>query len=273
MNLMDEQATSFSATIETAPAIDLSTPKFVLLLGRGRGGKSLLARWLVGRARSQRRDIIVADADRINPSLAPYFQDALCLSGHSEDEILDWFSAVFSRQFTEKLSSVVDLGPGATPLEDLSALGVLSFLGEAGIQPVAVHLVGTNPADLSYLPYLDKLLPSAATIIVLNKRSRIVHRRTLSGRSFHILPSRPPFSAARKQSGCRSSKSHLTSRLITRRLRRPTTGFHHWAPSENGVRRSGCRRWRAISRRSLICCRDPTRTGPAHPRGAPQCAG
>ncbi|WOJ91749.1 hypothetical protein RZS28_18650 (plasmid) [Methylocapsa polymorpha] len=169
MNPIAEQATSFSAAAEAAPTIDLSTPKFVLPLGRGRSGKSLLARWLVERARSQRREVVVADADRITPSLSPYFQDALRLSGRSEPDVLAWFCAIGDRQIDERLSAVVDLGPGADTLDDLRKLGCLSVLADAQIRQIAIHVVGPNPADLSYLAYLDKLLPFATTIIVLNE--------------------------------------------------------------------------------------------------------
>ena len=143
MNSIAERATSFSTAVETSPAIDLSTPKFVLPFGRGRTGKSLLARWLVERARSQHRHVIAGDADPINPSLAPYFQDTLCLSSHMKNGLYSLgFPRFCDRQIAEKLSSVVDLGPGGAPIDDLSKLGRFSVLDAAHIRPIAIHLVG-----------------------------------------------------------------------------------------------------------------------------------
>jgi hypothetical protein len=61
------------APVQTATTL----PQFIVPLGRGARGKSWWARWAIERAQSQGREIVVADADRTNPTLSSYFEGGL----------------------------------------------------------------------------------------------------------------------------------------------------------------------------------------------------
>ena len=59
---------------ERAPSVNASeNPRAVFAVGRGGRGKTVAYRWMVDRALNQGRDVIVADADRTNQTLAAFF--------------------------------------------------------------------------------------------------------------------------------------------------------------------------------------------------------
>ena len=62
------------AELECAPTPGASeNPRAVFAVGRGGRGKTVVDRWMIDRALNQGRQIIVADADRTNQTLAAFF--------------------------------------------------------------------------------------------------------------------------------------------------------------------------------------------------------
>ena len=72
MTLKSDKNAKPSSSAAANPKPEASAPKLILPVGRGSRGKTFLARWLIDRAQMQGREIVVADADRTNPSLAGY---------------------------------------------------------------------------------------------------------------------------------------------------------------------------------------------------------
>lgn len=189
---------SASPAANAHPNPDQKSLKMILPLGRGRIGKSFWSRWLIDRTRSQGRTLVIADADRRNPCLTPYFDGVLTPSGDDELSSLDWFSAISSRQIEEQSSALVDLGPDAFPLTAVDSL-LVPFLEDVGIQRVAVHLIGPHRDDLAFLRDLEAggLFAPEATIIVLNKG--LVASNRDPERAFQSVLSHQTFKAAIKR--------------------------------------------------------------------------
>lgn len=149
-----------------------STPKLILPLGRGARGKTFLARWLIDRAHMQGRAIVVADADRTNPSLGGYLDGVLTPPSADENDMRDWFKAICEQQMVERFNLLIDLGGGDLLLKQLARrIGLVPFLKANGIDVVAIHLIGPERDDLAYLRDLetDGLVAPEATILVLNE--------------------------------------------------------------------------------------------------------
>lgn len=156
-----------------------ATPKLVLPLGRGNHGKTLFVRWAMERANSRGREVVVADADRTNPTLDRYFSNVLQPESADNVEMMEWLKHLVEQQIKDKFSAFIDLGGGDLLLKQASMeIDLCSFLEENGITPVAVHLIGPNPDDLAYLAELerDSLFAPAATILVLNEALTPPHR-------------------------------------------------------------------------------------------------
>ncbi|HVB89636.1 MAG TPA: hypothetical protein VND97_05495 [Beijerinckiaceae bacterium] len=151
---------------------EASTPKLFLPVGRGSRGKTFLARWLIDRAQMLGREIVVADADRTNPSLAGYLNGVLTPPSADENDMRDWFRALCEQQIVERFNLLIDLGGGDLLLKQLARrIGLLPFLKANGVDAVAIHLIGPERDDLAYLRDLetDGLVAPEATILVLNE--------------------------------------------------------------------------------------------------------
>src|SRR5215831_6584479 len=84
------------AELERAPAAGaLENPRALFAPGRGGRGKTVAYRWMIDRALNQGREIIVADADRTNQTLAAFFGE-LVLSPPSaaDDDTQPWLDGL-----------------------------------------------------------------------------------------------------------------------------------------------------------------------------------
>lgn len=152
----------------TAP----TRPKLIFPLGRGSRGKSFLARWVIDRAQSQGREIVVADADRSNPALAAYFSGVLTPPNADARVMQQWFKALCTKQISDNFNMLVDLGGGNLLLQEMARKwDLVSFLEKHGVDVVVIHLIGAYPDDLANLRDLeaDRLVAPEATILVLNE--------------------------------------------------------------------------------------------------------
>lgn len=170
-------------------------PKLIMTVGRGASGKSLWARWLVDEARWRGQAMIAADADLINPSLSPFYADAMSLAGGDEDDLMDWIAGIVSLQTETRVSAVVDCGAPAFPLKELQEqLPLVEFLDSNEIDLVVVHLLGLDQGDFEYLRHVQRLIEPAATILVANEE--IVPRRRSVETGVREIMEHPAWEAA-----------------------------------------------------------------------------
>jgi hypothetical protein len=189
-----------SSTPDASQDLPQSKPKLILPLGRGSRGKSLWARWMIDRAQSQGREIIVADADRTNPALAQYFDGVLVPPSAEADDMEEWLSNFFEQQFEGHFNAIVDLGGGDQLLKTLARrVELVSYLKRNGIEPVAVHLLSPSLEDLAFLRDLeaDGLFAPEATLLVLNEGHVMGKKSSLT--AFQHLLDHPIFKAAVKR--------------------------------------------------------------------------
>jgi hypothetical protein len=163
-------------------AIDLAGKrKAWFLIGRGRIGKTTLARWLSEMIEQRGGSAIFAAADPQNRSLRAYVNDVAEPPSTDAEEAATWFRELLQFAATEKVNAVIDLGGGNTMLEKLLAEvpDLADTLSAAGLEPVAIHLVGPHPHDLVPLATTEAAgFRPAATAIVANeahcRRSRFI---------------------------------------------------------------------------------------------------
>ena len=153
-------------------AVPERRPRLVLPMGRGSRGKTLLARWAIGRAENAGRSPVIADGDRTNQTLARYFPRAVSPPSADDGDVRTWIAGLVEAQLAERHDIVLDLGGGDLVLKGLAReLDLLSWLGSLGIDVVPVHLLGSSIDDAAYLQSCEDggLLASPTTALVLNE--------------------------------------------------------------------------------------------------------
>src|SRR4051794_19401574 len=120
------------------------SPALVVGLGRGFGGKSTGLAELVWRARSQGRDVIVADGDARSRTLAGLFPEEATTPRTEElSDVKAWLTWVLNRMVREKRSAVLDLGGGDRVLQEYGReLRLVEFCARRGIEPLALYFLG-----------------------------------------------------------------------------------------------------------------------------------
>lgn len=152
---MKPKAADAAVLDETRPTpAATARPKLVIPLGRGVRGKSVFARWACERARNAGRQIILADADRNNQTLAAFYPDhgsVLSPEHVSGSYMRDWLIHLIELQVEQQATVIVDFGGGDLVLKELAAeLDIVELLTSNGIDPVAVHLLGPDLDDQAY---------------------------------------------------------------------------------------------------------------------------
>ena len=128
------------------------TPKLIVTHGRGGTGKSTFARLLIERAHETGRPPTVADADRTNATLPKFFDDVLRPPSTDDKSVTDWLDAVVNAQAEQRVTVVLDMGGGDQVFKRFAIeLQLVDMLLEAGIEPVALHMLGPDLDDLAYL--------------------------------------------------------------------------------------------------------------------------
>src|SRR5215472_2059243 len=161
------------AELECAPTPRASeNPRAVFAVGRGGRGKTVVYRWMIDRALNQGRQIIVADADRTNQTLAAFFGELVLSPPSAADEDMrPWLDGLLEKAISERQSLIVDLSGGDQLLKHAAIeLGLAEFLERNGVTPVVLHFVGADSDDLAYLRETEcnGLLAPKKTAIVFN---------------------------------------------------------------------------------------------------------
>ena len=161
-------------TTVTATALDLSNkPKVWFVIGRGRVGKSTLIRWAAEVMDQQGGIAIVAAADPINRSLRLYRDDVAEPGSTDTVEVREWTKHLLHYVMEKRMSALIDLGGGSTTLSEIlvEMPNLAEVLSSAGVEPVAVYVLGADPHDLVPLQMMeDAGFRPAATLIVCNER-------------------------------------------------------------------------------------------------------
>ena len=169
---------------QVPPALQPATqPKLLVPLGRGARGKTFLVRWMLERAQSQGRDIVVADADRTNATLSSFFDGVVTPPSADDRDVKEFLAQFIERQIEEKFSAVLDLGGGDLVLKQIAReTQLVQFLSQHGVTPVAIHCIGADVDDLAYLQDVEQsgIFAPDATVLVLNEATVPAHRTPLS---------------------------------------------------------------------------------------------
>jgi len=177
---------------------DATQPRQVVLCGRGVHGKSWLVRWAGGRAIARGREVVIADADRTNPTLSAYFDRVVTPPSSDDADMRDWYADLVERQIAGRFNLLLDLGGGDLLLKQLAReIGLVPFLERHAVRPVAVHLLGPDRDDLAYLHDMERdgLFAPAATILVLNE-ALVPARRAIRTAFQSTILEHPTFLAA-----------------------------------------------------------------------------
>lgn len=137
---------------ETAPAMATEKPKLIVTHGRGGTGKSTFVRFIAERAQDAGRDVVLADADRTNATLAAFFKDVLRPEYPDDRTVSDWLDDLVNQQAEDRLTVVLDMGGGDLTFKSFAkSLELASLLDDVGIAPTALHFIGPDIDDLAYL--------------------------------------------------------------------------------------------------------------------------
>ena len=167
---------------------DVTTLLVVLfVLGRGSRGKTTLIRWLVEKLRAAGIEVTIADGDRTNATLRAFFADADSPADPDDATVIAWVYNQLERlaEKTGRHCLVFDFGGGDQALKRIAHELTLNDLLESdlGLRPVAVHLVGADLDDLSYVIDCEK------NAVFAPKRTAVIFNESL-------VPSHIPFEEA-----------------------------------------------------------------------------
>jgi hypothetical protein len=147
-------------------------PKLILTMGRGRIGKSTFVRWAAERSLTMGGLPVIADADRTNATLSAFFENVTSPPSPADDDVRQWLGELVERQIEERFTAFLDLGGGDQVLKVWSReLDLAPFLESYGITPVALHFLGCEIDDLSYLRDIEAVsgFRPKHTLLVLNE--------------------------------------------------------------------------------------------------------
>lgn len=164
-------------TAEGLPASPLlqaaeGRPKLNLLLGRGSRGKTMLARWMLGRAEDAGRETLAGDGDRTNQTLARSYRHTVSPPSADDAEVRGWVASLIEAQLRDRFNLVLDMGGGDLTVKALAReMELLPWLTGLGIDLVPIHVMGASGDDVAYLQSVEEegLLASPCTVLVLNE--------------------------------------------------------------------------------------------------------
>lgn len=137
---------------EIETGMDLSgKAKIIFAAGRGKTGKTTLLRWIAEMSEVRKGEAILADIDPSNASFSRYFHDVARPPTDHPAGVARWLQQLIEHCIAHQRSAIVDLGGGDTTLRTLA--GEMPDLGAAieaaGLAPVMLYLLGTQPEDLA----------------------------------------------------------------------------------------------------------------------------
>lgn len=189
--------TKMDTTLTLVPETEPRPNVLVVRLGRGRTGGSTALDWIIQRARSQGRDVLIGDGDSRNPTLAGYYPPggkggANQPASDETADVKDWITARLSESAMRGLSLVLDLGGGDRVLAEYGRdLALVDFCESAGIIPLALYFSGPEMDDFEHIHTIHEtgyFRPQRA-ILVFNE-NLVPQGRTTMG-AFEPILARP----------------------------------------------------------------------------------
>lgn len=197
---------------EIEQGIDLAgKPKIVFAAGRGKTGKTTLLRWIAETSAERGGRPILADIDPSNASFSRYFDKVARPDTDNPAGVTRWLQGLIEHCATERQSAIVDLGGGDTTLRSLATeMPDLSAAMEgAGLAPVMLYLLGTQPEDL--LPAMtlsERGFRPQAQALILNEVA--IDAGTTRADAFERITTLPAFTEL-AQTGVRAFMPRLFS--------------------------------------------------------------
>lgn len=162
-----------SAPIHRGPVVDLSgLPKLLAFIGSGNVGKTTLLRFITEITMQRGGSLGLAAVDPENRSLVDYFSDVEVPPSYDPASVARWLKSFLHEVMETKATVAVDFGGGDTSLGQVvaSSPDLVAMMTEAGVTPVAFHVLGPRIDDLSPLATFEKAgFQPEATAIVLNE--------------------------------------------------------------------------------------------------------
>lgn len=188
--------------INPAPSGEPRRTSFIMVEGRGNGGKTYTVRWIVGRALNAGRPApIIADADVSNRTLAAYFPGLVSEPPNADPLVLaKWSEDLLEQALRQRRDIIFDFGPASQVFRRLALeLGMEEFLLQHGCDPTVLHLLNTEVESLSALSTMEAggLFAPARTALVLN--DGVVPAGMIEADAFAAVRAHPVFIAAVKR--------------------------------------------------------------------------
>lgn len=157
-----------------APAgVDLSgVPKVWFVIGRGRLGKTTVVRTAAEMVYGRGGDVLCAAADPGNRSLATFLDGVAQPPSSDPAAVTLWLRSLLDHAVRNRASAFIDLGGGDTSMGRLltESPDLADVMREAGVEPVAIHVLGRDEDDLAPLAAMEKLgFQPRATALVMNR--------------------------------------------------------------------------------------------------------
>jgi hypothetical protein len=151
-------------------------PVLGIRLGRGRTGGSTFLDFLIQRARTAGRKVVIADGDIRNSTLAALYppeQAGGALKPKSEDleDMKELFSRALDQATEEGSSLLVDFGGGdRVMLEYGRETNLIQMAESLGMQPLAIYVTGPERDDFEHIVSLwrSKVFRPERAVLVLN---------------------------------------------------------------------------------------------------------
>lgn len=182
--------------VETDAVADIANkPRMIIAAGRGKVGKSVLLRWAIEKCIARGGVPIIADGDRMNPTLEAFFPNALRPPSAEDEDMRIWLNEQADTQIENRSTVFLDLGGGDQSLRTWAKeLDLAPFLLKFGVVPVLLHVLGSDIDDLTYLRDLETIFAPTHTAIVLNEG--MVPAGRSAGSAFEPFYERPEFTSA-----------------------------------------------------------------------------
>ena len=168
--------------VAAAPMVAQRDIVLAVRLGRGRSGGSTCLDWIIQRARTEGRQLLIGDGTP-NPMLASIYPGTSQPGTQETADVKDWITERLGVMAAECASLILDLGGGDRVLQEYGRdLQISEFCEAIGVKPLALYFTGPEPGDLDNVIATWKAgyFRPERSILVLNEYL-VPQNRTVSG--------------------------------------------------------------------------------------------
>jgi hypothetical protein len=141
----------------TSPVMGARRPVAAVRAGRGRNGGSTVSDLLIQLGRVEGREIVIADGDLRNSTLARFYPPGTpggALQPASDDlyDMKEFFTSALGKAIEAGASLVADFGGGDRFLQEYGReLALVEMCESVGIEPLALYVTGPDPDDFEHV--------------------------------------------------------------------------------------------------------------------------